>query len=119
MSENCQERREPELDWHRDAVAKGRAALWAGHLCPLLAGQLHCRPLPSPLWPARPQIVCGNRAGALTILLDEHRRWDSAEALQGEERPHFLARSLAEVQAVLEQQVQLLPPPRPPQPLTD
>lgn len=65
------------------------------------------------------QIVCGNRAGALTILLDEHHRWDSAEALQGEERPHFLARSLPEVQAVLQQRVQLLPPPLPPQPLTD
>ncbi|KAL4436652.1 hypothetical protein ABPG75_003791 [Micractinium tetrahymenae] len=68
---------------------------------------------------AKDDIVCGNRAGALTILLDEHHRWHSAEALQGEERPHFLARSLADVQAVLQQRIQLLPPPRPPQPLTD
>lgn len=84
-------------------------------LPPPLHGPNHAPPgLPPCL-----QIVCGNRAGALTILLDEHHRWDSAEALQGEERPHFLARSLPEVQAVLQQRVQLLPPPLPPQPLTD
>ena len=64
------------------------------------------------------QIVCGNRAGAVTILLDEQGRWGHGEALQGEEQPHFIVRSLREVQQVLEQQLQLLPPPRPPQPLT-
>lgn len=64
------------------------------------------------------QIVCGNRAGAVTILLDEERRWGSVMELQGEERPHFIARSLGEVQQVLEHHVELLPPAVPPQPLT-
>jgi hypothetical protein len=75
--------------------------------------------------PARPppsrrplQIVCGNRAGALTILLDEKSQWGSPEELQGEERPHFIARSLHEVQQVLAERLELLPPTRPPQPLT-
>lgn len=65
------------------------------------------------------QIVCGNRAGALTILLDEHHRWPAADALQGEERPHFIARSLHEVKEVLQQEVRLIPPTVPPQPLDD
>lgn len=65
------------------------------------------------------QIVCGNRAGALTILLDEHQRWPAADALQGEERPHFIARSLHEVKEVLQQEVRLIPPTTPPQPLDD
>eukprot|EP00887_Chlorella_sp_A99_P002692 scaffold6.g2692.t1 len=68
---------------------------------------------------AKDDIVCGNRAGALTILLDEQRRWPSADALAGEERPDFIARSLQEVRELLEAHVQLLPPERPPQPLTD
>ena len=69
--------------------------------------------------PSRPpQIVCGNRAGALTILLDEKSQWSSPEELHGEERPHFIARSLQEVQQVLAEQLELLPPTRPPQPLT-
>lgn len=68
---------------------------------------------------AKDDIVCGNRAGALTILLDEDKRWGAAEELQGEERPHFLARTLADVQRVLAEQVQLLPPQHPPQPLDD
>ncbi|KAI3426065.1 hypothetical protein D9Q98_008033 [Chlorella vulgaris] len=67
---------------------------------------------------AKDDIVCGNRAGALTILLDEERRWDSAEQLQGEERPHFIARTLQDVQQLLEQQVELVPPAAEPQPLT-
>ncbi|EFN52132.1 hypothetical protein CHLNCDRAFT_27049, partial [Chlorella variabilis] len=67
---------------------------------------------------AKDDIVCGNRAGAVTILLDEERRWGSVMELQGEERPHFIARSLGEVQQVLEHHVELLPPAVPPQPLT-
>lgn len=69
--------------------------------------------------PCPSQIVCGNRAGALTILLDEHHRWPAADALEGEERPHFLARSLHEVKEVLQQGVRLIPPTVPPQPLDD
>ncbi len=65
------------------------------------------------------QIVCGNRAGALTILLDEHHRWPAADALQGEERPHFIARSLHEVKEVLQHEVRLIPSTSQPQPLDD
>lgn len=64
-------------------------------------------------------IVCGNRAGALTILLDQERRWAAPEDLPGEQRPTWIARSLADVQAVLTEHVQLVPPSRPPQPLDD
>lgn len=69
------------------------------------------------LSPPPVQIVCGNRAGALTILLDEARQWGGVEELPGEERPTFIARSLHEVKQVLEQQLQLVPPEVPPQPL--
>ena len=72
-----------------------------------------------PPCPPTLQIVCGNRAGALTILLDEHHRWPAADALAGEERPHYLARSLHEVKEVLQQEVRLIPPTAPPQPLDD
>lgn len=57
--------------------------------------------------------------GALTILLDEKHEFGSAADLAGEERPHFVVRSLAEVQAVLEQHVRLEPPLSPPQPLDE
>lgn len=79
----------------------------------------HPRALPHRQRPRAPQIVCGNRAGALTILLDQEGRWGAPEELPGEERPHWIARSLADVQAVLSERVELLPPPRPPQPLDD
>ena len=61
--------------------------------------------------------MCGNRAGALTILLDERGAWNHASELQGEERPTFLVRSLQEVQRVLETELELQPPAAPPQPL--
>jgi hypothetical protein len=62
--------------------------------------------------------VCGNRAGAVTILLDEQQRWRNPAELPGEQRPHFVARSLREVQQVLQQELVLVPPAAPPQPLT-
>ena len=37
--------------------------------------------LTPPTRPFTPQIVCGNRAGALTILLDEHHRWEAVDSL--------------------------------------
>lgn len=70
-----------------------------------------CPRIPSSPTPAAP--------GALTILLDERHEFGSAEDLEGEERPHFVVRSLAEVQAVLERHVRLVPPAQPPQPLDD
>jgi hypothetical protein len=77
--------------------------------CSHLGTLVHGRP---PL-----QIVCGNRAGALTILLDEQQRWEAPEQLQGEERPHFIARTLREVQDILQKAVELVPPSAAPQPL--
>lgn len=75
---------------------------------------------PTPLGPNThgPQIVCGNRAGAVTILLDEQRRWGSPKELPEEQRPHFIAASLREVQQVLQHELAMVPPAAPPQPLT-
>ena len=64
---------------------------------------------------AKDDIVCGNRAGAATILLDTEGQYEGLEdaALGGERRPKFFARSLEEVAAVLLEQVELQAPPRP------
>jgi HAD superfamily hydrolase (TIGR01549 family) len=57
-------------------------------------------------------VVCGNRAGALTVLLDTEGRYESVNDLHGEARPHFLCRSLHEVAQLLHapHAVRLLPP---------
>lgn len=52
------------------------------------------------------QIVCGNRAGAATILLDE---LDEHEELSGEEEPSFRARSMHEVAELLKHKFDLRP----------
>ncbi|KAF5834840.1 HAD-like domain-containing protein [Dunaliella salina] len=63
---------------------------------------------------AKDDIVCGNRAGALTVLLDYNGMHNYEEQdLQGELRPTFLVRSLPELQDLLRKEFQLVPPPNP------
>lgn len=52
------------------------------------------------------QIVCGNRAGAATILLDE---LDEHRELSGEEVPSSRARSMHEVAELLKHKFNLRP----------
>lgn len=49
---------------------------------------------------AKDDIVAGNRAGVLTILLDTEGKYD-LEQLEGEERPHHYAESLHHVRDIL------------------
>jgi len=49
---------------------------------------------------AKDDIVAGNRAGVLTILLDTEGKYD-LEHLEGEERPHHYAESLHHVRDIL------------------
>lgn len=64
---------------------------------------------------AKDDIVCGNRAGAVTILIDTLGQYSSRDdpQLEGERRPHFHVKSLHEVVDVLRTQVELQPPPKP------
>lgn len=55
------------------------------------------------------QIVCGNRAGAATILLDEEGRSVEAIGLSGEQMPTFVAKSLHEVAVLLKEKFELRP----------
>ena len=56
-----------------------------------------------------PQVVCGNRAGALTILLDHTH--GPPEVLEGEMRPTHVVRSLPELTSLIQREYRLLPPP--------
>lgn len=61
--------------------------------------------------------MSGTRAGAWTILLDtEATHADGGARLQGEMRPHFYARSLAQVRQVLESELELRAPVSEPEP---
>lgn len=65
---------------------------------------------------AKDDIVCGNRAGATTILLDTHETYKGGiddEKLSGELRPDFYAKSLQEVAQILQTQCRLEAPPKP------
>lgn len=57
-------------------------------------------------------VVCGNRAGAVSVLLDTEGRYNGIDdpSLAGECRPAVLVRSLAEFQQLLLTEWQLLPP---------
>ena len=55
------------------------------------------------------QIVCGKRAGAVTILLDEGSRF-KADDLQGEMAPDFTVSRLSAVRDILEEHFDLQPP---------
>lgn len=56
-------------------------------------------------------IVCGNRAGAWTVLLDEEGRYTEAD-LQGEAKPHFTVSRMSDIVQLLQENFELLPPPR-------
>ena len=66
-------------------------------------------------------IVCGNRAGALTILFDSLRRYSEPETvnpkahpeLTGERAPDYVVTSLMEVADILKSKVCIVPPPNP------
>lgn len=50
---------------------------------------------------ARDDIACGNRAGALTILLDTESKYKRLQELPTEQQPHYYATSLHEVAVFL------------------
>eukprot|EP00249_Psilotum_nudum_P018872 c26994_g3_i4 orf=552-950(+) len=50
---------------------------------------------------ARDDVVCGNRAGAITCLLDEWNRFDVA-SMPAEQRPNFKVKSLLEVLSLMQ-----------------
>lgn len=56
------------------------------------------------------QVVCGNRAGCRTVLLDQEGRWAAGE-LQGEQRPTHTIRSMADLKPLLQKHYELRPPP--------
>lgn len=64
---------------------------------------------------AKDDIVCGNRAGAISVLLDVQWQYKGLEdpCLEGERRPDFLVNSLDEVASVLHEQLDLVAPPKP------
>lgn len=55
------------------------------------------------------QVVCGNRAGAATILIDEGGRSVEEIGLTGEQVPTFVARSLHDVAVLLREKFELRP----------
>lgn len=57
------------------------------------------------------QIVCGNRAGTWTVLLDEDNRFLEAD-LQGEMKPTFVIQRMSELVQLLRENFELRPPPR-------
>ena len=68
----------------------------------------HC-PSPPRRKHTRTQVVAGNRAGAVTVLLDMLGHYTGQE-LQGEERPHFLVTSLHELRELMSTELELRPP---------
>lgn len=59
---------------------------------------------------AKDDVVCGNRAGAVTVLLDSEGRYSTpagAATLEGECRPSVMVPSLSAFHALLEQQLTL------------
>ena len=61
---------------------------------------------------AKDDIVCSNRAGAVSILIDTDGTYSGFDdpRLSGENRPHFIVKSLTEVAEVLQTSVQLSAP---------
>jgi len=57
-------------------------------------------------------VVSGNRAGAMTVLLDTEGRWTDRSGLVGELEPTVVVTSLSELQAWLQDRCELLPPVR-------
>jgi hypothetical protein len=57
----------------------------------------------------RLQVVCGNRAGTWTVLLDQQGQYQK-EQLQGEMEPSFVISSMQELVPLLEKHFDLQPP---------
>lgn len=56
------------------------------------------------------QIVAGNRAGAITILLDTRSLYGDREALDGQLKPTHIVTSLSDIPVLLQAQYSLAPP---------
>ena len=56
------------------------------------------------------QVVSGNRAGAMTCLLDTDSVHAAEAELEGEEKPSFDVRSLDQLLSLLQTKFQMLPP---------
>lgn len=56
------------------------------------------------------QVVCGNRAGTWTVLLDQQGQYQKDEHLQGEMKPSFIVSSMQELVPLLEEHFDLQPP---------
>ena len=55
-------------------------------------------------------MVCGNRAGTWTVLLDQQGQYQKDEQLQGEMKPSFVIASMQELVPLLEEHFDLQPP---------
>ena len=55
-------------------------------------------------------MVCGNRAGTWTVLLDQQGQYQKDEQLQGELKPSFVIASMQELVPLLEEHFDLQPP---------
>ena len=64
--------------------------------------------------PAKDDIVCGNRAGALTVLLDVDGRYapGSGQEPEGEAAPTHRVTCMEELRTLLQERYALLPPAR-------
>lgn len=65
------------------------------------------------------QIVCGRRAGAVTVLLDTLGQYSHPDELLGEERPDFHVTCLEQISELLTDVLSPQPPPRPTTPLSE
>lgn len=57
----------------------------------------------------RDDVVCGNRAGAFTCLLDQTGKYDPIESYTGEMKPDFKVSSLASILPILNEHFDLTP----------
>ena len=53
------------------------------------------------------QVVSGNRANAMTVLLDVEGRYSKDQTLRSEESPNFVVRSMPELAELLQSTLQL------------
>jgi phosphoglycolate phosphatase-like HAD superfamily hydrolase len=58
---------------------------------------------------AKDDIVCGNRAGASTILFDYHHNY-AIEDLPEDQKPTFCAHTMEEIVNILKEECELIPP---------
>lgn len=56
------------------------------------------------------QVVAGNRAGAITVLLDTLNLYANGEKLQGELKPTHIVKSLSDIAGLMQEQYDLQRP---------